>query len=395
MTNRLLRLAESAAEAARFAPAFARRLVDAGLTADRLSDAEALTLLPVLKKETLMEMQAADPPFAGFLACAMEDVDQIFASPGPIFEPLLKGDDTGNGFDMMFRAAGLGPGDIALNTWSYHLVPAGLLFAQGARSVGASVIPSGPGQTDLQVQLIATMGATAFMGSTAYFETVAEAYAERFGGTKGHWKLTRAFLGGEPGDWAGKRKRLEAAHGITTHGCYGTADLGLVGYEQAGLPGYTVHPHRLVQICDPATGEPLGPNEPGEVVVSTLARGWPMIRFGTGDLCRALNLDADGFADRIGPVEGRVGSAVKVREIFVYPSVLTRLAEKADGVEAARMRVTRVGTRDHLRLEFTGVDGIAEAVGHIFTSLTRLKADDIVRVEEFLIQGAIDDDRKF
>ena len=395
MSERMTRLAATAHEAAGYAPAFARRLAEAGLTPAQLAEAGGLNRLPVLKKETLMEMQAEDPPFAGFLACPMEDVDHVFASPGPIFEPMLKGDETAIGFDMMFRAAGLGRGDVALNTWAYHLVPAGLLFGQGARSVGATVIPSGPGQTELQVQLIATMGVTAFMGSTAYFETVADAYADRFGGTQGHWKLTRAFLGGEPGDWTGKRKRLEATHGITTHGCYGTADLGLVGYEEAGKPGYSMHPDRLVQICDPASGAPLGPGEPGEVVVSTLARGWPMIRFGTGDLCRALSLGEDGFADRIGPVEGRVGAAVKVREIFVYPAHLAGLADNANGVQEARMSVTREGSRDLIRIEYTGAEGREDMLSEAFTKRTRLRADTVVRVDAFSIGGALDDARTY
>lgn len=395
MTDRLARLAECAAEAATFAPAFARRLHEAAVSAAELGEPEALNRLPVLKKEALLEMQAADPPFGGFLACTLDDVAHIFASPGPIFEPVLKGDGTGNGFDMWFQAGGLGCGDVALNTWSYHLVPAGLLFDQGARSVGAAVIPSGPGQTDLQVQLIATMGVTAFLGSTAYFETVAAAYAERYGATKGHWKITRAFLGGEPGDWVGKRRRLEQEHGIVTHGCYGTADLGLVGYEEAGQPGYATHPERLVQICDPATGEPLPTGEPGEVVVSTLMRGWPMIRFGTGDLARALSHDEDGFAIRIGPIEGRVGAAVKVREIFVYPAHLSGLSNRLPEMDEARMRVTRAGNRDHIRIEFRGGEIQEEKVKEVFVGLTRLKADEIARVAAFTIDRAIEDDRTF
>lgn len=394
MSDRLRRLSEVAAEAVRFAPAFAKRLNDAGLAAGDLADAGSLNGLPVLKKEVLMQMQAEDPPFAGFLACPMEDVDQVFASPGPIFEPMLKGDETGNGFDLMFRSAGLGPSDIALNTWSYHLVPAGLLFAQGVRSVGATVIPSGPGQTDVQVQLVATLGATAFMGSTAYFETVAAAYAERFGGTSGHWRLTRAFLGGEPGDWMGKRRRLEQEHGITTHGCYGTADLGLVGYEKTDLPGYSVHPDRLVQICDPASGSPLPPGMPGEIVVSTLTRGWPMIRFGTGDLARALSHGADGFVDRLGPVEGRVGAAVKIREIFVYPAHLSGLAAQVSGVDGARLQVTRRGNRDYIRIEVLGNGFSEEQLREVFTGITRLKADDVVSVEAFSIEQAIVDARE-
>ncbi len=393
--SRLARLAQVAEDAARHAPAFAARLREAGLSPADLAAPGGLDRLPVLKKERLMALQAADPPFAGFLSCPIEDVDHIYVSPGPIFEPVLKGPGRGCGFDLMFRAAGIGPGDIALNTWNYHLVPAGLLFGQGARDAGASVIPSGPGQTDLQVQLMARAGVTAFLGSTAYFETVADAFAETHGGTKGVWSLTRAFLGGEPGDWYGKRRRLEAAHGITTHGCYGTADVGLVGFEEDDRPGYSVHPERLVQICDPETGKALEPGVPGEIVVSTLARGWPMIRFGTGDLARAETLAADGFVSRLGPVEGRVGAGVKVREIFIYPAHLGALAARLDGVEAVRARITRQAGKDHIALEYRGPALPDARIADAFQTVTRLRADTVVRVETFTIETEIDDARRF
>ncbi len=393
MTDRLALLARRTSEACRRAPALAARLSAAGLAPDDLARPGGLDRLPVLKKEELIALQAADPPFAGFLACGMEEVAQVFASPGPIFEPLLRGQEA-YGFDAMFRAAGLGPGDLALNAWSYHLVPAGLVFGAGAQAVGAAVIPSGPGQTELQVQLIATAGVTAFLGSTAYFETVAAAYAATHGGTKGRWSLTRAFLGGEPGDWMGKRRRLEGAHGITTHGCYGTADLGLVGYEVAGLPGYATHPERLVQICDPAGGSPLPAGEAGEVVVSTLARGWPMVRFGTGDLARALEMAGDGFVARMSGIEGRVGAGVKVKEIFLYPVQARHLAERL-GASEARIRITRAGGRDRIAIELTGTPVAEDAVREAFFALARLKPDRIDWVRRFTIETALEDARDF
>ena len=34
--------------------------------------------------------------------------------------------------DTLSRAAGVGANDVVLNTWMYHLVPAGLLFGEAA-----------------------------------------------------------------------------------------------------------------------------------------------------------------------------------------------------------------------------------------------------------------------
>lgn len=373
--SRLDTLAIRAAQAVAHAPALARRLKEAGLEPADLALPGTLDQLPVLAKTQLMTLQAEDPPFAGFLGVAPGDVAHVYASPGPIFEPVLKGHEA-HGFDRMFAASGLGPGDVALNTWSYHLVPAGLVFDAAARTTGATVVPSGPGQTELQVALITRLGVTAFLGSTAYFETVAAAYAEIHGGTRGHWPLRRAFLGGEPGDWMTKRRHLEDRHGITTHGCYGTADLGLVGYEDNG-PGYLCHEDRLVQICDPATGQPLPAGMPGQVVVTTLNAGWPMIRFGTGDLARALEIGPDGFVTRMSGIEGRVGDGVKVREIFLYAPHAAALAANLGPGVTARIRVTREAGRDHISLDLSGPRCSDDVVIETFRKITRLRPDRV------------------
>jgi phenylacetate-CoA ligase len=262
----------------------------------------------VLKKERLLELQAADPPFAGFLSCDLSELSHIFVSPGPIFETAHVDDATGHGMDMIFESAGIGRGDIALNTWSYHLVPAGLLFEQGLRAVGATVVPASTGNTELQAELLLKLRPIAFLGSTAHSQTCRNPPSQRTKSAGGLEPEAR-FLGGEFGDWTAKRRDIEQRFALKTWSCYGTADLGLVGYEKHDSAGYLVQPDRYVEICDPLTGLP--PGASGEIIVTTLSRGWPMIRFGTGDVARALELADDGGAVRISNLEGRVCTAVK------------------------------------------------------------------------------------
>lgn len=376
MSDRLSLLAARVAEAQRHAPALAARLAGAGLAAADLARPGALDRLPVLSKHALIALQEAEPPFAGFLGVDPREIGWVHVSTGPICEPVLAEDATGMGMDRMFAAAGIGPGDLALNTWSYHLVPAGLLFERGLRACGAAVIPAGTGNSELQADLIARLRPTAFLGSAPHFATVAGHYRARHGATAGHWSLRHAFLAGEPGDWPEQRLRIEAEHGVAVHSAYGTADLGLVGYETRGLPGYDIHPERLVQVCDPGNGAPLAPGEPGQIVVTTLARGWPMIRFGTGDLGVALERDALGFARRIGPILGRVGAGVKLRELFVYPDHLARLAAEI-GAPVQLLAQRELG-RDVLTLVTEA--GLPDApLIEAFRRLTRLGADRIRR----------------
>lgn len=374
-------IAQRYADAARKATGLNRRFVAAGFDPAAITSLADLTRLPVMKKEELMQIQRETPPFGGFLAGDMKDIARIYVSPGPIFEPALGGGG-GHGLDLLFRAARVGAGDIVLNTWMYHLVPAGLLFDEAARAAGATVIPGGVGNTDLQAQIIVETGVTAIAASTAFFLTLADKVIATYG--RDAWKVKTAFLGGEMGDWMAKRRHIEAEYGVSTWAAYATADLGMVAYEDGG-EGYRVHPDRVVQICDPLSGAPMPHGEPGEVVVTTRDATWPMIRFGTGDSAFALESNPDGSVSRLSALQGRVGAAVKVREIFVYPRAIEEVIIATPGARAAQAIVTRENDRDMIRLSLVlakGADAAAAeaAAAEAFRQHARIRADAVAIV---------------
>ena len=174
---------------------------------------------------------------------------------------------------------------------------------------------------------------------------------------------------------------------MSTWSCYGTADFGLIGFERGGDAGYHIHRDRYVQICDPETGVPVPRGEPGEIVVTTLARGWPMIRFGTGDVSSAIDIFPDGGASRIAPLQGRVGAAVKVREIFVYPAQVESLVRQIDGLERAAFSVTRPGNRDEITALIVVASGseverVEAELREAFSTITRLRLDHVQHVTE-------------
>src|SRR5690606_39811260 len=121
------------AAAYREAPAVRRLLDEAGVRPDSGGPPEAvLTRLPVTAKEELSAQQRADAPFGGWVAGGVRGVRRVFVSPGPIHNVEgLQPDDWGTG--EAFRAAGFGPGDLVLNTFSYHLSPAGFIVEAGDR----------------------------------------------------------------------------------------------------------------------------------------------------------------------------------------------------------------------------------------------------------------------
>ena len=385
-SNRFAALQRIQTDAYRQAPAIRAIFERAAIEPANLHGASDLARLPVTTKDQLLALQRAHPPFGGFLAADERDIRRIFVSPGPIYEPEFSSDVSGRGFAQVFRQAGIGPGDRVLNTWSYHLVPAGLLLDQGIASTGATVIPCGPGGAEQQAQLILELGITCICASTSFFITLTETL-ERMGcELPRDWRVKNAMLGGEMGNWMQKRRDLEQRYAINTFSAYATGDFGLIGYEEDGLEGYRIHPERMVQVCDPVSGEPLPIGSTGEIVVTTLESGWPLIRFGTGDVAQALSQTDDGLVDRIGLLQGRVGQGVKVREVFVYPRNIEEVLSRVPALSRVQLVVEAQGHRETmtLRAELKPTGIPADVEDHLmdsFKQVTRLKLDNIEWLE--------------
>lgn len=381
------RLREHVLRAYENAPAVRQILDGVGVAPRDVDGVEDLRRIPVTSKERLLELQRAEPPFGGFLGVDAKELKHVFVSPGPLFDPQAAG-HRGLGFQRAFAAAGIGPEDIVLNTWSYHLVPAGLAMDEALTDIGATVIPGGVGNSEQQAQLIIDLDVTVITASTGFFMTLTEKLEEQDHILPDDWNVRVAFLGGEFGDWMSKRRRIEKRYGIRTTSAYATGDLGVVGYECEQQDGYHLSPDIVVQVCDPQSGEPLPDGEIGEVVATAFNDAYPLLRFGTGDLSFMMT-DSCGCgrqAPRLAPLQGRVGLAVKAREIFIYPVHLQELAKRVDGVARAQAVVRRPETREevHVRLVLTdqaGEPGVRIEAKEEFQSLTRLSVDRMEIVE--------------
>lgn len=366
------------------APAVRAVMEAASVAPGDVTSTEDLARIPVTTKDRLLELQRSDPPFGGFLAVPLQSLRHVFVSPGPLFDPQGH-EELGLGFQRGFRAAGVGPGDIVLNTWSYHLVPAGLAMDEALVDVGATVIPGGVGNTEQQAMLIRDLGVTVVLASTAFFLALADKLIELGHTLPGGWNVRVALLGGEFGDWMGKRRRIEQQYGLRTTSVYATGDLGLVGYECEAQEGYHVPEHHVVQVCDPTTGQPLPDGEPGEVVVTTSNRTYPLVRFGTGDVSYLMPPCRCGDPQpRLAPLQGRVGQAVKAKEIFIYPRQVEETSLRTPGVDRAQAVVTSDGSRDRvtLRLEVSTEDAPTDLEQHAadaFLALSRVRADTVER----------------
>ena len=208
-------------------------------------------------------------------------------------------------FGRALAPIGIGKGDIVQNCFSYHFTPAGMMFESAAASVGATVVPAGTGQTELQAQAVAALGVTAYAGTPDYLKAILEK-GEELGLDMS--SVTKACVSGGP-LFPALREEYDR-RGILCRQCYGTADVGHVAYESVETDGLILDEGVVVEIVRPGTGDPVRDGEIGEVVVTTLNPDFPMIRFATGDLSAIL----PGLSLAGGPTGGLLaGAAGQIR----------------------------------------------------------------------------------
>ncbi len=359
-----------------------------------VSSRTALAALPVLRKSSLMDMQAEDPPFGGFVAEEALRPGRIFSSPGPLWEPQGLGADPW-ATARALHAAGFAPGERVINCFGYHITPGGFILDEAARALGCAVYPAGPGNSEAHAQAIAALGITGYVGTPDFLKVILDKAAE-IGADPS--SVTKALVSG--GALFPSLRQEYQERGIATLQCYATADVGLIAYETthggAVNPGMVVNENILVEIVRPGTDDPVPAGEVGEVVVTTLNPAYPLVRFGTGDLsavmagtspCGRTNMRLKGWM-------GRADQRTKVKGMFVDPVQIDRIVKAHDGVARARLIVSRSGEQDTMTLQIvaTGQGGVdLDAVAASLQEETKLRGS-VEEVSELANDGKIIDD---
>ncbi|MCK0149952.1 phenylacetate--CoA ligase family protein [Marivita sp. S6314] len=335
-----------AAQSAAFLEQVARAKAAPGscLEADaEVTSLEDITKLPVLRKSQLVTWQKENPPFGGM---AVSNMAHVFQSPGPIYEPGGVSHDWWR-MGRFLHACGIGSGDIVQNCFGYHLTPAGMIFENGARAVGAAVLPAGTGQTELQAQAAFDIGITAYAGTPDYLKIILEK-ADEMGLPL---KISKAAVGG--GALFPSLRQYYVDRGISCRQCYATADLGNIAYESDAEEGMILDEGVIVEIVTPGTGDPVPEGEVGEVVVTTLNPDYPLIRFATGDLSAILpgQSPCGRTNARIKGWMGRADQTTKIKGMFVRPEQVAALVARHAEIDRARVVASRDGEVDVMTVQ--------------------------------------------
>jgi phenylacetate-CoA ligase len=398
------KLAEHIERVYRHAPAVKKLFDHANVAPEQIDTVRDLEKLPVTRKTDLLEMQKENPPFGGVAAVRRRNIERVFISPGPIYE--IQPSNL-MWFAKSFWAAGFRKGDMVINTFTYHLSPAGILFHEAIRDCGATVVVAGTGNTDLQVRIMKDLKINGFVGTPSFLMAVIKRAGEMELDIKHDLSIKKAWFTGEmlaPS----LRQTFEDDYGIDTYQAYAVTEPGgAIAYECHQKSGMHLMDEYVTEIVDPETGKQLGPGEVGEIVTTQLFNpDWGLLRFGTGDLSSYVTepCPCGRTAFRITAIVGRAGDAVKVRGMFV----VARQAEQAiaGGGRVARWQLI-VGRRQHrdelllkVSLEHAGADtaSLSAEINQKFQDTCRIKIDRIefVGVEDIPEkEQGIKDERKW
>ena len=387
------------AHAKKNAPGFARIL--AGVDPAAVTSRAALARLPVTRKSDLGELQKGMPPLGGLNATPREKLAKIFISPGPIYDPEGRGTDWWRTARGLY-AGGFRAGDLVMNTFAYHFTPAGSMLETGALALDCTVVPTGVGQTEMQVAAIRDLGINAFIGTPSFLKLIVEKADELECDIS---CLKKAVVGAEY--LPPPLRQTMRERGIRVMQLYATADLGHIAYETANADGsvnegMVLDEGVLLEIVRPGTGDPVPAGEVGEVVITSLNPDYPLVRFGTGDLsavmpqpspCGRTNVRIRGWM-------GRADQSTKVRAMFVTPKQVAEVLRRHPEIGKARLVVEGELGKDRMTLKCEAANppaDLAKAITGTIREVTKLRGEvELVAPASLPNDGkVIDDLRKY
>ncbi len=347
-------------------PAYRAKLEAAGIGPDDISTLDDIRTLPFT---TVNDLREGYP--LPLLSVPEEQVVRIHASSGTtgkrkILAYTQKDVDT---FALQmarcYEIAGLTPMDRIQIAVGYGLWTAGAGFQLGSERFGALTVPVGPGNLEMQLQLMADVGTTCLC-STASMALLMAEEVER-NGLQEQCRLRKVIFGAETHSPKMRRSFEEK--------------LGLEGsYDIAGMtemygPGTALEcdAHEglhywadlfIIEILDPETLQPVPEGEVGEMVVTSLCKeASPLIRYRTRDLSRLIpgTCSCGRMIPRHDHILGRSDDMIIFRGVNIYPGQISDVLQHFPEAGAEyQIVLTRQEGKDHLLLKLErGADVLA------------------------------------
>lgn len=305
-----------------------------GLKPEDIKDINDLKKLPFTTKDDLRN----NYPY-GLLAVPKDELVEVHMTSGTTGIPtpnFLTIKDIEIWSELIARSlfmGGLRKTDIFQITPSFSLFTGGFSFFYGARKIGSFIIPTGPGNTKRQIELMKELGTTAFSSTVSYAIRLTEVAREMGIDPKEKLSVRKIYMGSEIST-SELKQRLSEIWGADVYDAYGQTETyggPSVGMDCPIHDGIHVwEDHFIIEIIDPNTGEIIeDPEEKGELVITTLTKdALPLIRYRTRDLTFIYDdrvHECGRTHRRIGSIIGRSDDAIKYHGVLFWPSYIESL----------------------------------------------------------------------
>jgi phenylacetate-CoA ligase len=335
-----------------------------------------LDKLPFTKKGELMDDQAAHAPFGSNLTYPLEAYVRMHQTSGTTGVP-LKVMDTHESWDWWGRCwghvlagAGVTASDRLFMAFAFGPFVGFWAAVEGARKIGATMIPGGGRDSQQRLELMRETGTTVLCCTPSYALHLAEV-ARETGFDIRSIPMKATVHAGEPGaSVPATKQRIERTWNARCFDHAGASEVGAHSFECHVQPGgiHLIESEYIAEVIDPQTGEALPPGERGELVITNLGRrGFPAVRYRTGDLVR-VNLDPCQCGRTSlrfeGGILGRADDMVTVRGVNVFPAGVENIIRRFVEVDEFRITVNKAVQLDEMDVEVELCEGADPEVVH-------------------------------
>ena len=324
-------------------------------------------------------------------AVPLREVVRIHSSTGSPGNPIVMG-YTARDLRQWARlaarvltAAGVDRDDVVQVTLSYGLLTSAFGLHYGVELLGASVIPTGPGGTARQLQIMRDYRTTVLVSTPGYARIIAD-QLEKAGMDAKNLFLKVGLFAGEPWTEA-QRNDLESRLFLKALDNYALSEAmgpGVAGECEHRAGMHLNEDHFLAEIIDPATGVVLPEGEMGELVLTTISReATPLVRFRTGDLTRLdyAPCQCGRTMARLSRIAGRTDNVVVVKGVTIFPERVGQILAGFTGEEPTyQLVVGREGELDFLEVRVEVREGL------FFDKMT-LQREMLQKLSHKLAQG--------
>lgn len=300
----------------------------------------------------------------GMLAVERNRVVEMHASSGTTGTPVLglhtEKDlvDWGEISARCLVMSGLTKDDVFQITPSFGMFSGGFGFYHGARKVGCTIIPASAGFSRRQIQFMLDLGTTMFSAIVSYAFRLAEVAQEMGIDVRKQTKVRKGIFGSEV--WTKEmKKKLANLWDMEPYDVYGFSEMYGPGMGNDCFVHDGLHIWEdffLVEVVDPKTGDILGPEEKGELVITTLRKeAMPLLRYRTRDISMLLDAktcECGRTHRRYSEIIGRTDDMVKVSGVNFWPSMVeSTILNNKDVDQEYRIIISRIDYKDIVRIE--------------------------------------------